>query len=131
MNEYFVTKQPFKRCLVEVYDKYPRDDTAVLLNSGYIENNTADGNTLQQMEKLLPLEQWDEVLSCSPKQFWSCTAIVLRYDIQNDPETGAQSYANPRTRVQSRLDRSEDYIFPKDPNTPRQLVIVQQNKVCC
>jgi len=130
MNEYFVTP-PFKRCLVEVYDKYPRDDTAVLLNSGYIDNNTADGNTLQQMEKLLPLEQWDEVLSCSPKQFWSCTAIVLRYDIQNDPETGAHSYDNPRTRVQSRLDRFEDYIFPKDPNTPRQLVIVQQNKVCC
>ena len=140
-NPYFITHSgdsgvnfdsKFKTCLVEVYDKYPDfagKKDAVPLESGYISDNPAVGTTLQQLEKLLPLEQWDEVLSCSPKQFWSCTAIVLRYDIQNDPETGAQSYANPRTRVQSRLDRFEDYIFPKDPNKPRQLVIVRHNNL--
>ncbi len=74
--------------LCEVYDKYPDDNTAVLLKANYI---SEAGDTLAQLCALLPLEEWDEVISCKPGNFWSCTLIVARSDIDNDSACGARA----------------------------------------
>ena len=112
-------------CYVEVYDKYPDDNTAVLLKANYI---SEAGDTLAQLCALLPLEEWDEVISCKLGQFWSCTQIVAPWDIDNDPKTGARAYPDPRTRVRSKLANLRCYIFPDDPHEARkQLVIVRRS----
>jgi len=125
-NPYFITHSgdsgvnfdsKFKTCLVEVYDKYPNflAMDAVPLQSGYISDNPAVGTTLEQLEKLLPLEQWDEVCSCKPKYYSVYTQIVSNYNIQK----------NGRESVQDRLDSFKSYIFPNDKDETRQLVIVK------
>jgi hypothetical protein len=111
-------------CYVEVYDKYPNDNTAVLLKAKYI---SEAGDTLAKLCEILPLKEWAEVLSCKLGQFSSCTQIVAPCDIDNDPETGAREYPDPRTRVGSKLANLHSYIFPNDPHEARrQLVIVRR-----
>ena len=107
-------------CFVSVYDKYPADKTAVLLKEGYI---YSEGNTLEQLCALLPLEQWDEVLSCSLGDFSVCTLIVASYDIENDPATASSLYEDAQTRVLDKLTQFHSLIF-NDAKT--QLVIVKK-----
>jgi len=112
------------RCYVEVYDKFPTDKTAVLLKAIYI---SAGGDTLAQLCTLLPLEEWQEVISCKERNFWSSTLIVSPSDIDNKPACGARVYPDPRTRVRSKLAHLHSYIFPNDPDEARkQLVIVRR-----
>ena len=111
------------RCYVEVYDKFPTDQTAVLLKAIYI---SAGGDTLAQLCTLLPLEEWSDVLSCKRGNFWSTTQIVSPSDIDNSP-AGENVYPDPRTRVRNRLAYFRSYIFPNDPHEARrQLVIVRR-----
>ncbi len=112
-------------CYVEVYNKYPDDETAVLLKANYI---SEAGDMLAQLCELLPLEEWDEVLSCVPGNYWSTTQIVSRSDIDNDPKCGARAYPDARARVRSKFATLRTYIFPKDSNEARkQLVIVRRS----
>jgi hypothetical protein len=100
-------------CWVEVYDKDPYDKTAVRLRCSYIRE--AD-NMLERLEALLPLEEWQAVLCCSPGQYQSSTNIVGYYDIQKT-----------RIEVENILEARNELVFHNDSEAgKKQLVIVRR-----
>jgi hypothetical protein len=114
------------RCTTNLqYDKSPYHKNAVLLKSSYI---SEAGDTLEQLCALLPLNEWDEVLSCKQGEFWCCTQIVAPWNVDNDPETGARAYSDPRERVRDRLTRFCCYIFPNDPHEARRQMVIVRRK---
>jgi hypothetical protein len=115
-NNYMVSG----RCWVEVYDKHPFDKTAVRLRCGYI---SEAGDTLEQLCALLPLEEWDELLCCSPGKY-SCSTSIFDID---------HNHANERTRAKSRLAKDgflHKWIFHGKSQVRgiQQLVIVRRSK---
>ncbi len=110
------------KCWVEVYDRKPQYEGAVRLRSGYISDVSVEAeDLLKQLEELLPLSEWKEVLCCSPGDFKSFLLIVSESDLEN---------AHPRMRVEDRLDRPgyHNLIFHNEAKAlgKQQLVIVRR-----
>jgi hypothetical protein len=109
------------KCWVEVYDKKPQYEGAVRLRCGYISDVVEACDLLAQLEKLLPLEEWKELLCCSPGDFKNFCLLVSSGDLGN---------ANPRTQAEFRLDMPGYHrlIFHNESKAlgKQQLVIVRR-----
>jgi hypothetical protein len=110
-----------EKCFVEVYDRKPQYEGAVRLRCGYISEAVEAIDVLEQLCELLPLEQWKQLICCSPGDFKSFCLLVSSRDLGN---------AYPRAQAEFKLDSPgyHELMFHNDSKAlgKQQLVIVRR-----
>ncbi len=109
-------------CWVDVYDRKPQHEGAVRLRCGYISDAVEPEDLLSQLEEFLPLDQWKQLICCSPGDFGERFCLLVSSTDLAGP--------HPRMRVLDRLGVPgyHNLIFHNEANGlgKQQLVIVRK-----